>query len=112
MSQYFPKPYEFCGRNINAKLDLSNCVTTADLKETTCDDTTNLAAKSDLASLKTEVDKMDVDKLKNVPANISKLSNAVDSGVVKKTVFGKLVIKLNYIDTSGFALKQDIKLTN
>ena len=64
MSQYFPKPYEPFGRDINVKVDLSNYATKADLKNEIGVDTSKLAAKSDLTSLKDEVDKIDVDKLR------------------------------------------------
>ena len=56
-------------------------------------DTSKLAAKSDLASLKDEIDKIDVDKLKTVPVDLSKLSSVVNNQVVKKTVFDILVAK-------------------
>ena len=84
MSQYFSKPYEPFEGNINVKVDLSNYATKADLKNATGFDTSKLAAKSDLASLKTEVDKIDVDKPKTVPIDLSKLSNIVKNEVVKK----------------------------
>ena len=63
MGQYFPKPYEPFGGNINVKVNLSNYATKADLKNAAGVDTSKFAAKSDLASLKTEVDKIDVGKL-------------------------------------------------
>ena len=78
MSQYFPKPYEPFGGDINVKVDLSNYATKADLKNATGIDTSKLAAKSDLASLKAEVDKIDVDKLKTVPDNLSNLKSKVE----------------------------------
>ena len=84
MSQYFPKPYEPFGGDINVKVDLSNYATKADLKNATGIDTSKLAAKSDLASLKVEVDKIDADKLKTVLINLSKLSNVVKNDVFKK----------------------------
>ena len=62
MSQYFPKPYKPFGGDINVKADLSNYATKADLKNATGIDTSKLAAKSDLVSLKAEVNKIDVDK--------------------------------------------------
>ena len=65
------------------------------LKNTTGVDTSQLASKSDLLSLKTEVDKIDVDKSKTVPVDLSKLSNVVKNDVVKKTVYDKLVAKVN-----------------
>ena len=90
---------------MKVELDLSNYATKTDLKEATGIDTSNLAAKSDLASLKAETDKIDVDKLKAVPVDLSKLSNVANNDVVKKTVYDKLVAKVNAIDTSGFVLK-------
>ena len=62
MSQYFPKPYDPFGGDINVKVDLSNYATKADLKNATGIDTSKLAAKSHLASLKAEIDQTDVDK--------------------------------------------------
>ena len=90
---------------MKVELDLSNYATKTDLKEATGIDTSNLAAKSDLASLKAETDKIDVGKLKAVPVDLSKLSNVANNDVVKKTVYDKLVAKVNAIDTSGFVLK-------
>ena len=78
MSQYFPKPYEPFGGDINVKVDLSNYATKADLKNATGIDTSKLAAKSDLTGLKAEVDKIDIDKLKNVPRNLSNLKIEAD----------------------------------
>ena len=75
------------------------------LKKATGVDTSNLAAKSDLASLKAEVDKIDIDKLKTVPFDLFKLSNVVDNGVVKKTVYAKLAANVNAIHSGGFLLK-------
>ena len=62
----------------------------------------NFALKSNLANLKTEVDKIDVDKLKTVPVDLSKLSNVVKNEVIKKNLYDKLVAKVNNIDTTGF----------
>ena len=76
-SQYFRKPYEPFGGDINVKVDSSNHATKLDLKHATGSDTSKLAAKSDLASLKSEVDKIDIDKLKTVSTELSKLSNVV-----------------------------------
>ena len=64
-----------------------------------------MALKTNLANLKTEVDKLDIDKLVLVPTDLSKLSNVVKNDVVKKDVFDKLVARVNNIDTSGFILK-------
>ena len=68
-------------------------------------DTSSFALEPNLANLKTEVDKLDIDKLVPVPTDLSKLSNVVKNDVVKKTVYDKLVTKVNSIDTSGFVLK-------
>ena len=84
MSQYFPKLYEPFGRDINVKVDLSNYATKADIKNATGIDTSKLALKSNLVTLEAEVDKIDVNKLKTVPIDLSKLSNVVNNDVVKK----------------------------
>ena len=94
MSQYFPKPYEPFGWDINVKVDLSNYATKADIKNISNVDTSNFALKSNLASLKTEVDKLDINKLVSVPTDLSKLSDAIKN-VVKKTAYDKLVPKVN-----------------
>ena len=105
MSQYFAKPYEPFGGDINVKVDLSNYTTKADLKNATGIDTSSLASKSDSASLKAEKDKIDVDKLKTVPVDFINLSNVVNNDTFQKTVYEKLVAKVNNIDISGFVLK-------
>ena len=105
MSEYFPKPYERFDGDINVKLDLSNFVTKTDIKRATGVDMSNVATKSDLARLKAEIDKIDVGKLKTVPVDLSKLSNVVNNDVVKKTVYDKLITKVNATNTSGFVLK-------
>ena len=105
MSQYLPKPYESFVGDINVKVDLSNYATKADLKNATGIDTTKLTGKSDLVSLKAEIDKLDIDKLISVPVDISKLSDIVKNYVVKITVYDKLVTKVKNIDTNGFVLK-------
>ena len=74
MSQYFPKPFRNFGRNINVKAGLSNYAAKADIKNVTHVDTSTFALKN-LASLKTEVDKLDIDKLVPVPVDMSKLSD-------------------------------------
>ena len=105
MSQYFPKPYGPFGRNINVKVDLSNYATKAYVKNISHVDTSSFEIKANLVSLKTEVDKLDIDKLAPVPVDLSKLSDVVKNDVVKKTLFDKLVAKVNSIDTSAFVLK-------
>ena len=77
MSQYFPKPFKSFGRNINVKVDLSNYARKTDLKNVTHLDTSSFALKTNLASLKTKVDKLDIDKLALVPVDLSKLSVVV-----------------------------------
>ena len=72
MSQYFPRPYEPFGGDVNVKVALSNYATKSDLKNATGIDTSKLAVKSDLVSLKAEVDKLNIDKLKSVPSNLSR----------------------------------------
>ena len=83
MSQYLPKSYEPFGGDINVKVDLSNYATKTDIKNISHVDTSSFALKSNLASLKTEVDKLDIDKLAPVPVDLSKLSDVVKN-VVKK----------------------------
>ena len=91
MSQYFPKPYEPSAGDINVKVDLSNYATKTYIKNISHIDTSSFALKSNLASLKTEVDKLDIDKLVPVSVDLSKLSNLVKNDVVQKTVYCKLV---------------------
>ena len=105
MIQYFPKPFRSFGENINVKVDLSNYATKTDLKNVTHVDTSSFALKTNLANLKTEVDKLDIDKLVPVPVDLSKLSDVRKNDVVKKTAYDKLVAKVHNIDTSDFALK-------
>ena len=86
MSQYFPKPFRSFGGNINAKVDLSNYGTKTDLKNVRHVDTSSFALKTNLPNLKSEVNKLDIDKLVAVPVDWSKLSDVVKTDVVKKTV--------------------------
>ena len=94
-SQYFPKPYEPFGGGINVKVDLSNYATKADIKNISHVDTSSFALKTNLANLKTEVDKLDIDKLVPVPVDLSKLSDIVKNDAVKNDVYGRLVTKVN-----------------
>ena len=84
MSQYFPKPFRSFGGNVNVKVDLSNYATKTDIKNISHADTSDFALKFNLASLKTEVDKLDIDKLVPVLVNLSKQSDVVKNDVVKK----------------------------
>ena len=108
MSQYFPKPYEPFDGDINVKVDLSNYATKTDLKNVSHVDVSSFALKSNLVSLKTEVDKIDADKLKSVPVDLTKLSSVVKNDVVKKTEYNKLVTKVDNIDTTNFVKKSQI----
>ena len=124
-SQYFP-PYQRSSSNVNVKLDLTNYATKDDVKNITHVDMSTFASKTNLAVLKTEVDKLDTDKLKTTPADLAKLTNAVDNELVKKTVYNAKVTafdneisgvkqsatnnlaeitKLKAVDTSGFVNK-------
>ena len=103
MSKYFPELYEPFGGDINLTVDLLNYATKSDIKNISHFD--SFVLKTNLANLKTEVDKLDIDKLIPVPVDLIKLSDVVKNDVVKKTVFDKLVAKVNNIDTNGFVLK-------
>ena len=113
MSQYFPKRYEPFGGDINVTVDLSNYATKADIKNITHIDSSSFALKTNLAVLKSEVDKLDVDKLKPIPTDLSKLSDVIKNNVVKKTDYNKLVGKIDNIDTNALVKKTDynIKIT-
>ena len=113
ISQYFPKPYEPFGEDINVTVDLSYYATKDDVKNITHVDTSGFALKTNLANLKSEVDKLDVDKLKPIPTDLSKLNDLVKNDVVKKADYNKLVTKVNNIDSSGLVKKTDynIKIT-
>ena len=122
---YYP-PYRNSSNNIKVKLDLVNYATKTDLKNIAHADVSSFASKTNLASLKTEVDKIDTDKLKTVPADLAKLSNVVKNDVVKKTddnakitsIEGQIagvtknttdnlndIKKLKAVDTNNFVLK-------
>ena len=111
MNKYFPKQYKPFGRDINVKADLSNFATKTDIKNISHIDTSSFALKLNLASLKTEFNKLDIDQLKllpnnlrslkskvnkldidnlaPVPADLSKLSNVVKNEVVKNIIMLK-----------------------
>ena len=122
---YYP-PYKSSSNNIKVKLDLTNYATKTDLKNITHVDVSRFASKTNLAALKTEVDQIDVDKLKITPVDLAKLTNAVENDLVKKTVYNTKVTsteaqiaglskntvdnladitKLKAIDTNSFVTK-------
>ena len=125
MTTYYP-PYKSSSNNVKVELDLTNYATKTDLKNITHVDVSSYASKTNLAALKTKVDKIDVDKLKTTPTDLAKLSNVVKNDVVKKTDYNtKLtsieaqiagltkntvdnladITKLKAIDTNSFVLK-------
>ena len=125
MSQYFP-PSTNSSENIKVELDLSNCTTKKDINDITHVDVSGFTSKTNLAALKTEVDKIDADKLKAVPVDLSKLSNVVNNDVVEKTDYNTKVTniesqiagvtkstldnlgditKIKAVDTNSFVLK-------
>ena len=122
---YYP-PYKSSSNNVKVELDLTNYATKTDLKNITHVDVSSYASKTNLAALKTEVDKIDVDKLKTTTTDLAKLSNGVKNDVVKKTDYNAKVTsiegqiagitkntidnladitKLKAVDTSNFSLK-------
>ena len=102
MSQYFPTPFRSFGGNINVKVDLSNYATKTNLKNLMHFDASSFDLKTNLAIPKTEVDKLDIDKLVPVSLDLGKLSDIVENDVVKKAVYDKLVAKVDNIETSEF----------
>ena len=125
MSTCYP-PYKNSSKNIKAKLDLANYATKDDIKNVTHVDVSSFVSKANLAALKTEVDKIDADKLKTTPTDLAKLTNAAEHDVVKKTDYNTKVTsieaqiagltknttdnlnditKLKAVDTSNFILK-------
>ena len=88
-------------------LEMSNYPAKSDIKNISLVDPSSFALKSNLASLKTEVDKLDIHKLVPVPVDLSKLSDVVKNNVAKKTVYNKFVAKVNCINTSAFVLKSN-----
>ena len=84
MSQYFPKLFRSFKENTNVKVHLSNHAIKTDLKNISHSDTSNFALKRNSAGLKTKVNKLDIDKLAQVPADLCKLSGVVKNYVVTK----------------------------
>ena len=106
MSQYFPL-YKSSRRNIKVELDLSSHAIKTDLKNVAHVDISSFASKKHLASLKTETDKLDIDKLTPVRNDLAKLNNVVNNDVVKKTEYNKLITKVDNSDTTEFVLKSE-----
>ena len=98
MSTYYP-PYKSSSSNIKVVLDLTNYATKTDLKNITHANVSSFASKTNLSALKTEVDKIDIDKLKTVPDDLTKLRNVVKNEVVKKTDFSDD----NYVTRTKFS---------
>ena len=90
---YYP-PYKSSGNNIKVELDLTNYATKTDLNNIAHVDVSSYVSKTNLAALKTEVDKIDVDKLKRAPVDLAKLTNAVKNDVVKKTDYNAKVTSI------------------
>ena len=93
MSTYYP-PYKSSSQNIKVELHLTNYATKTDLKHITHVEVSSYASKTNLAALKIDVDKIDVDKLKKTPADLAKLSNVVKNDVVKKTDYSTKVTSI------------------
>ena len=104
MSKYFP-PHNNSSENIKVELDLSNYETKKDIKDITHIDASGFASKTNLTELKTQVDKIDTDKLKTVPDDLAKLSNVVKNDVVQKTDYNTLKSKVDGIDVSKYVAR-------
>ena len=90
---YYP-PYKSSSNNIKVELDLTNYATKTDLKNITYVDVSSFTTKTNLAALKTEVDKIDIDTLKTAPTDLAKLTNAIENNVVKKTDYNTKVTSI------------------
>ena len=90
---YYP-PYKSSSNNVKVELDLTNYATKMDLKNITHVDVSSFACKTNLTALKTEVDKIDTDKLKTAPTDLAKLTNAIENGVLKKTDYNTKVTSI------------------
>ena len=86
MSKYFP-PYNNSSKNIKVELDLSNYATKKDIKDIPHKDASGFASKTNLAALRTKVDKLNIDKIRTTPADLAKLTDVVKNEVVKRTDF-------------------------
>ena len=100
MSKYFSEP-KSSEEIVNVELDLSNYATKVDLKNATGVEQSKYAIKIDLANLKLNVDKLDIDKLKNVPTNLSNLKSKVDKLDVDKLVLVQMsnskIVKIKFV---------------
>ena len=90
---YYP-PYKSSSNNVKVELDLTNYATKTDLKNITPVDVSSFASKTNLATLKTEVDKIDTDKFKTPPTDLAKLTNAIENDVVKRTDYNTKVTSI------------------
>ena len=90
---YYP-PYRSSSNNVKVELDISNYITKTDLNNITHVDVSSFASKTNLAALKTEVHKIDADKLKKAPADLAKLTNAIENDLVKKTDYSTKVTSI------------------
>ena len=95
--------------NIKVELGLSNYATKTDLKNVTHVDVSSYALETNLANLKSELDKIDSDKLRTVPDDLAKLSNVVKDDTVKKTKFTSLKNKVDGIDTNNFVSRTKLE---
>ena len=93
MTTYYP-PYKRSSNNVKVEFDLTNYATKTDLKNITHVDVSSFASKANLAALKTEVDKIDTDKLKTAPTDLAILTNAIENDVVKKTDYNTKVTSI------------------
>ena len=90
---YYP-PYKSSSNNVKVELDLTNYATKTNLKNITHVDVSSFANKNNLAALKTEVDKIDTDKLKTAPTGLAKLNNAIENDLVKKIDYNTKVTSI------------------
>ena len=90
---YYP-PYKSSSNNVKVELDLTNYATKTDLKNITHVDVSSFASKTNLAALKTEVGKIDTDKLKTAPTDLANLTNAIENDVIKKTDYNTKVTSI------------------
>ena len=93
MTTYYP-PYKRSSNNVKVELDLTNYVTKTGIKNITHVDVSSFASKTNLAALKTEIDKIDIDKLKTAPTDLAKLTNTIENDVVKKTDYNTNVTSI------------------